>query len=48
MLSGRAFGEAGRRIVIEEMLYGREASLFVLADGTRRSSSDLPGLQASP
>ena len=34
MLSGRAFGGAGRRVVIEEMLHGREASFFVLADGT--------------
>jgi phosphoribosylamine--glycine ligase len=33
MLSGRAFGEAGRRIVVEEMLVGRETSFFVLADG---------------
>ena len=34
MLSGRAFGDAGRRIVVEELLSGREASFFVLADGT--------------
>ena len=34
MLSGRAFGDAGRRIVVEEMLRGRETSFFVLADGT--------------
>ena len=33
MLSGEAFGDAGRRIVIEEMLLGREASFFVLTDG---------------
>jgi phosphoribosylamine--glycine ligase len=33
MLSGRAFGDAGRRIVVEEMLQGRETSFFVLADG---------------
>jgi phosphoribosylamine--glycine ligase len=33
MLSGSAFGAAGRRIVIEETLRGREASFFVLADG---------------
>ncbi len=32
MLSGRAFGDAGRRIVVEEMLSGRETSFFVLAD----------------
>jgi phosphoribosylamine---glycine ligase len=34
MLSGRAFGEAGRRVVIEERLVGREVSFFVLASGT--------------
>ena len=34
MLSGEAFGEAGRRIVVEEMLRGRETSFFVLVDGT--------------
>ncbi len=34
MLSGSAFGPAGRRIVVEEMLSGREVSFFVLADGT--------------
>jgi phosphoribosylamine--glycine ligase len=34
MLSGSAFGEAGRRIVVEELLRGRETSFFVLADGT--------------
>jgi phosphoribosylamine--glycine ligase len=34
MLSGHAFGGAGRRIVVEEMLYGRETSFFVLSDGT--------------
>jgi phosphoribosylamine--glycine ligase len=33
MLSGRAFGDAGRRIVVEEMLRGRETSFFVLTDG---------------
>ncbi len=33
MLSGRAFGQAGRRIVVEEMLLGRETSLFALVDG---------------
>jgi phosphoribosylamine--glycine ligase len=33
MLSGHAFGAAGRRIVVEEMLSGREASFFVLTDG---------------
>jgi phosphoribosylamine--glycine ligase len=35
MLSGRSFGEAGTRIVVEEMLFGREASFFVLTDGDR-------------
>jgi phosphoribosylamine--glycine ligase len=35
MLSGAAFGAAGRRIVVEETLVGREASFFVLADGER-------------
>jgi phosphoribosylamine--glycine ligase len=33
-LSGKAFGEAGRRIVIEEGLEGEECSLLVLFDGT--------------
>ncbi|HXV76950.1 MAG TPA: phosphoribosylamine--glycine ligase [Candidatus Polarisedimenticolaceae bacterium] len=33
MLVGGRFGEAGRRIVVEELLRGREASFFVLADG---------------
>jgi phosphoribosylamine--glycine ligase len=33
-LSGSAFGEAGRRIVIEEGLAGEECSLLVLYDGT--------------
>lgn len=33
MLSGRSFGEAGKRIVVEEMLRGRETSFFVLTDG---------------
>jgi phosphoribosylamine--glycine ligase len=35
MLSGRSFGEAGKQIVVEEMLRGREASFFVLTDGAR-------------
>jgi len=35
MLSGRDFGDAGRRILVEEMLEGREASFFVLSDGKR-------------
>jgi phosphoribosylamine---glycine ligase len=33
MLSGEAFGEAGRRIVVEEYLLGEEASFIVMADG---------------
>ncbi len=35
MLSGTAFGDAGRRIVVEDLLRGREASFFVLTDGER-------------
>jgi phosphoribosylamine--glycine ligase len=35
MLSGRSFGQAGSRIVVEEMLRGREASYFALCDGQR-------------
>jgi phosphoribosylamine--glycine ligase len=35
MLAGRSFGEAGLRIVVEEMLQGREVSFFVLSDGSR-------------
>ncbi len=34
-LSGAAFGEAGRTVVIEEGLAGDECSLLVLCDGTR-------------
>ncbi|MCA1779416.1 MAG: phosphoribosylamine--glycine ligase [Xanthomonadaceae bacterium] len=33
MLSGEAFGEAGRRVVIEEFLVGEEASFIALVDG---------------
>ncbi len=33
MLSGLSFGDAGRAVVVEEMLQGIEASFFVLADG---------------
>lgn len=33
-LSGAAFGDAGRRIVIEEGLEGPEISLFAICDGT--------------
>ena len=32
-LSGRAFGDAGRTVVIEEGLDGPECSLMVLCDG---------------
>ncbi len=32
---GGQFGEAGRRLVVEEFLRGQEASLFVLCDGRR-------------
>ena len=35
MLSGADFGDAGRTIVVEEMLRGREVSFFVLSDGKR-------------
>lgn len=34
-LSGSAFGDAGRRIIIEEGLTGPELSVFALSDGTR-------------
>lgn len=34
-LSGTAFGDAGRRVVVEEGLIGRECSLLVLCDGER-------------
>jgi phosphoribosylamine--glycine ligase len=34
-LSGDAFGDAGRRVVIEEGLVGAECSLLVLCDGRR-------------
>jgi len=34
-LSGASFGDAGRRVVIEEALAGPEVSLLVLTDGTR-------------
>jgi len=35
MLSGEAFGEAGRRVVIEEFLIGEEASFIALVDGQK-------------
>jgi phosphoribosylamine--glycine ligase len=34
-LSGSSFGEAGRRVVIEEGLTGPEVSVFAICDGTR-------------
>ena len=34
-LSGASFGDAGRRVVVEEGLVGPECSLLVLCDGTR-------------
>lgn len=33
MLAGKAFGDAGRRVVIEECLQGEEASFIVMVDG---------------
>ncbi len=33
MIEGGAFGEAGRRVVVEERLPGREASILAIADG---------------
>jgi len=33
MLSGEAFGDAGRRVVVEEFLAGEEASFIVMTDG---------------
>jgi phosphoribosylamine--glycine ligase len=35
MLSGAAVGDAGKRLVIEEFLVGREASLMAFVDGER-------------
>ncbi len=35
MLSGRAFGAAGRTVVLEERLYGAEVSAHAICDGTR-------------
>ena len=34
MLSGNAFGDSGRRVVVEEFLTGEEASFICLCDGT--------------
>ncbi len=33
MLSGKAYGDAGRRVVIEQFLEGEEASFIVMTDG---------------
>lgn len=33
MLSGKAFGESGRRVVVEEFLQGFELSIFAICDG---------------
>ncbi len=48
-LSGTAFGDAGRTLVIEEGLSGPEISLLVLCDGStaRRTPGAGPGLQAA-
>jgi phosphoribosylamine--glycine ligase len=35
MMVDKRFGQAGARLVIEELLVGREASFFVVCDGTR-------------
>ena len=35
MLERGTFGAAGSRVIVEEMLHGREASFFVLSDGER-------------
>jgi phosphoribosylamine--glycine ligase len=43
MLADKRFGDAGSRILVEEMLHGREVSFFVLADG--RDFVELPTCQ---
>ncbi len=35
MMVEKKFGSAGQRILVEEFLHGREASFFVLSDGSR-------------
>jgi phosphoribosylamine--glycine ligase len=35
MLSGKAFGEAGKKVVVEEYLKGEEASFIVMVDGEK-------------
>ncbi|MCU1352491.1 MAG: phosphoribosylamine--glycine ligase [Acidimicrobiales bacterium] len=39
-LSGSTFGDAGRRVVIEEELVGPEVSLFAICDGSRAVALD--------
>jgi phosphoribosylamine--glycine ligase len=34
-MQARVFGEAGRRVVLEELLRGEEASFHVLVDGEK-------------
>ena len=34
MLSGKAFSDAGRKVVIEEFLEGKELSMFAVTDGS--------------
>ena len=36
MLSGQAFGDAGRTVVLEERLYGSEVSAHAICDGHAR------------
>lgn len=43
MMVDRRFGDAGARVLVEECLWGREASFFVLTDGER--ATVLPSAQ---
>ncbi len=43
MLRGEAFGDAGRTVVVEERIFGREASVHAITDGERVSM--LPSAQ---